>query len=59
MGKIKEIIKLNITAVYTFEQTKKVLKKLNKKVNLLSLFSPVEWQIKEKIHFQFLKKVYL
>ncbi len=33
-------IKLNITAVYTFEQTKKILKKLNKKTNsIISIFA--------------------
>ena len=33
-------IKLNITAVYTFEQTKKVFKKLNKKTNsIISIFA--------------------
>ena len=41
---IKELsdkgIKLNITAVYTFEQTKKVLKKLNKKSkSIISIFA--------------------
>ena len=59
---IKELsdkgIKLNITAVYTFEQTKKVLKKLNKKSkSIISIFA-VEWQIKEKI-LPIFKKVYL
>ena len=33
-------IKLNITAVYTFEQTKKIFKKLNKKTNsIISIFA--------------------
>ena len=41
---IKELsdrgIKLNITAVYTFEQTKKIYKKLNKKTNsIISIFA--------------------
>ena len=41
---IKELsdrgIKLNITAVYTFEQTKKILKKLNKKTkSIISIFA--------------------
>ena len=45
MGKvIKELsdkgIKLNITAVYTFEQTKKIYKKLNKKTkSIISIFA--------------------
>ena len=49
---IKELsdngIKLNITAVYTFEQTKKIYKQLNKKTNQLSQYSLVGWQIKER-----------
>ena len=41
---IKELsdkgIKLNITAVYTFEQTKKIYKKLNKKTkSIISIFA--------------------
>jgi transaldolase len=41
---IKELsdkgIKLNITAVYTFEQTKKIFKKLNKKTkSIISIFA--------------------
>ena len=51
---IKELsskrIKLNITAVYTFEQTKKVYKILNKKSKYLYLL--VEWQIMVKTHCQ-------
>ena len=45
MGRvIKELsdnkIKLNITAVYTFEQTQKIYKKLNKKTNsIISIFA--------------------
>ena len=62
MGKIiKELsnngIKLNITAVYTFEQTKqKFIKNLIKIQNLLSRFLQVECLIKEKIHYRFFKK---
>ena len=65
MGKvIKELsekgIKLNITAVYTFEQTKKIYNKLNiKKINLLSQFLQEEWQTKEKILFPYSKEVFL
>ena len=64
MGKvIKELsekgIKLNITAVYTFEQTKKFLTNLTKKLNLLSQFLQEEWQTKEKILFPYLKEVFL
>ena len=41
---IKELsnngIKLNITAVYTFEQTKKIFKRLNKKTkSIISIFA--------------------
>ena len=45
MGKVirdlnKENIKLNITAVYTFEQTKKIYQKLNKKTkSIISIFA--------------------
>ena len=57
---IKELsdkgIKLNITAVYTFEQTKKIFKKLNKKTrSIISIFA-TEWLIKAKTLFQYLKK---
>ena len=60
---IKELsdkgIKLNITAVYTYEQTKKIYQNLIKKLNLLSQYLPVEWLIKEKILFLYLKKAFL
>ena len=60
---IKELsdkgIKLNVTAVYTYEQTKKYIKVLIKKQNLLYLFLQEEWQTKEKTRFQYLKKVSL
>ena len=60
---IKELsdkgIKLNITAVYTFEQTKKIYKKLNKRQNQLSQYLQGEWQIKEKIHFQYSRSISL
>jgi transaldolase len=52
-------IKLNITAVYTYEQTKKIYKCLNKKTkSIISIFAG-EWLIKAKIHFLYLKKAYL
>ena len=60
---IKELsdkgIKLNITAVYSFEQTKKIYKKLNKKQNQLFQFLLEECQTREKTHFQYSKKVLL
>ena len=60
---IKELsykkIKLNITAIYSFEQAKKVFKCLNKKADQLFLFLLAEWQTKEKIRYQYLIKVYL
>ena len=60
---IKELsekgIKLNVTAVYTFEQTKKIFKVLNKKKNQLFLYLLAEWQTKEKTRFQYLKKVFI
>ena len=42
-------IKLNITAVYSAQQTKKILKKINKKQKLLFLFLQVEQLILVKI----------
>ena len=37
---LKQSIKLNITAVYTFEQTQKILKKLNRKTkSIISIFA--------------------
>ena len=60
---IKELsdkgIKLNITAVYTFEQTKKFSKNLIKEQNQLFQYLQEEWQIKGKTQFQYLKKVFL
>ena len=50
-----EKVKLNITAVYTFEQVKKIVKQLNKNQKQLFLFLQVEWEINLKILFQFLK----
>ena len=57
---IKELsdkgIKLNITAVYTFAQTQKVYKKLNKNTkSIISIFAG-RMADKGKIKFQFLKK---
>ena len=57
---IKELsekgIKLNITAVYTFEQTKKIYKKLNKKTkSIISIFAG-RMADKGKTHFRYLKK---
>jgi transaldolase len=46
-------IKLNITAVYTFEQVQKIYKNLNK----LYLFLLEEWRTEAKILYQYLKKV--
>ena len=46
-------IKLNITAVYTFEQTKKIFKKLNKKTNSIISILQEEWQTKEKTRYNF------
>ena len=56
MGKViselsQKGIKLNITAVYSSQQTKKVIANLSKKQKQLSQFLQVEWQIKEKINY--------
>ena len=63
MGKIiKELnslnIKLNITAVYNSNQTKKILKSINKKPRSSFLFLLVEQETQVKIQFQSLKKSY-
>ena len=60
---IKELsdkgIKLNITAVYTFDQTKKIYKKLNKKTkSIISIFAG-RMADKGKDPLQYLKKVSL
>ena len=60
---IKELsdkgIKLNITAVYTFIQTKMIFKKLNKKTkSIISIFAG-RMADKGKTRFQFLKRVSL
>ena len=59
---IKELsdkgIKLNITAVYTYEQVKKIYKKLNKKQNPLFQYLPEGWQTRGKIHYQYSKKYF-
>ena len=62
MGKIiKELnslnIKLNITAVYNSNQTKKILKSINKKTKVIISFLLVEQETQVKIQFQSLKKV--
>ena len=60
---IKELsdkgIKLNITAVYTFEQTKKIYKKLNKKLNPLFQYLLEGWYDKGKDPLPIFKKVFL
>ena len=53
----KKNIKLNITAVYTADQTSKILKKLIENQKLLYQFLLEEWQIKEKTQYLNLKKV--
>ena len=60
---IKELsdkgIKLNITAVYTFEQTQKIYKKLNKKTkSIISIFAG-RMADKGKDPLQYSKKVFL
>ena len=61
---IKELsdkgIKLNITAVYTFEQTKKIFKKLNKKKtkSIISIFAG-RMADKGKDPLQYLKSISL
>ena len=62
MGKIiKELnnlnIKLNITAIYSSKQTKRILKLLNKKTKVIFQFLQVEREILERTQFQNLKKV--
>ena len=48
---------MNITAVYTAKQTKKILNKIDKKTKvILSQYLQEEWLIKEKIQFLNLKK---
>ena len=55
----KKGIKLNITAVYTFEQTKKIFKKLNKKTkSIISIFAG-RMADKGKDPLQYLKKAFL
>ena len=48
-----EKVKLNITAVYTFEQEKKIPNNLIKKQELLFQFLQEEWEISLKTLFQF------
>ena len=50
-------IKLNITAVYTFDQVKKIFKCLNKKQSQLYLFLQEGCQIRAKILCQYLRAV--
>ena len=52
-------IKLNITAVYTFEQTKQIYKSLNKNTkSIISIFAG-RMSDKEKILSLYSKKVYV